>query len=145
MVQCLPRDHVRVSARLSHAKQLLEGMQQNKHQNKSQSEFWRYWACILTRMLNSSIHRLFIFRINSSCELKHTQCNLSKCTPKVASLLYSQKWTTQRNKILDLKWGRLGPCASWFTKGQEGRKLHWVSTRPILYDSIYGNQLLMTC
>ena len=36
----------------SHVKQLLEGMQQNKHQNKSQSVLCPKMCNILTRMLN---------------------------------------------------------------------------------------------
>ena len=35
-------------------------------------------------------------------------------------------------KILISKWRWLGPCASWFTKDQEGRKLYWASGNKVL-------------
>ena len=56
------------------AKQLLEGMQQNKTPYKIMHNAWsvlcRKMLCnILTRMLNSSIHRLF------ALQKLHAQCN----------------------------------------------------------------------
>ena len=57
----------------SHAKQLLEGMQQNKHQNKSH--------CIVSedvvQHFNKNTELETIFRVNSFCKLNHAQCNLS--------------------------------------------------------------------
>ena len=69
----------------SHVKQLLEGMQQNKH----------HIVCIVSedvvQHFNKNAELETIFRVNSFCKLNHAQCNLLKCTPKVVALPYSHK------------------------------------------------------
>ena len=70
----------------SHVKQLLEGMQQNKHQNKSQSV-----SEDVVQHFNKNAELETIFRVNSFCKLNHAQCNLLKCIPKVVALPYSHK------------------------------------------------------
>ena len=64
----------------SRAKQLLEGMQQNKHQNKSH----RRLVCIVSedvvQHFNKNTELETIFRVNSFCKLNHAQCNPSICT-----------------------------------------------------------------
>ena len=47
-------------------------------------------------------------------------------------------------KILISKWQWLGPCASWFTKDQEGRKLHWASGNKVL-DTFSTIQYMTIC
>ena len=69
----------------SHVKQLLEGMQQNKH----------HIVCIVSedvvQHFNKNAELETIFRVNSFCKLNHAQCNLLKCIPKVVTLPYSHK------------------------------------------------------
>ena len=47
-------------------------------------------------------------------------------------------------KILISKWQWLGPCASWFTKDQEGHKLHWASGNKVL-DTFSTIQYMTIC
>ena len=69
----------------SHVKQLLEGVQQNKHRI----------VCIVSedvvQHFNKNAELETIFRVNSFCKLNHAQCNLLKCIPKVVTLPYSHK------------------------------------------------------
>ena len=69
----------------SHVKQLLEGMQQNKH----------HIVCIVSedvvQHFNKNAELETIFRVSSFCKLNHAQCNLLKCIPKVVTLPYSHK------------------------------------------------------
>ena len=73
----------------SHVKQLLEAMQQNKHQNKSHSLY--IVSEDVVQHFNKNAELETIFRVNSFCKLNHAQCNLLKCIPKVIALPYSHK------------------------------------------------------
>ena len=99
--------------------------------------------------------------------LQTESCNLSKCTPEVVSLLYSQKaqmshvlseiscqmeWCLLHkechNCMLISKYRWFSACTSWFTKDQEGRKIYWASGNKVLdtFSTIqYDNLLLMPC
>ena len=80
----------------SHAKQL-KACNKTKYQKKSQSVLcWKMLCNILTRMLNSSVHRLFSEKTVLT-NWNHAQCNLWKYVPKVVSLPYN---TLKKHKCL---------------------------------------------
>ena len=62
----------------SHVKQLLEGMQQNKH----------HIVCIVSEDVVQHFNNNA--ELETICKLNHAQCNLLKCIPKVVTLPYSQ-------------------------------------------------------
>ena len=112
----------------SHVKQLLEGMQQNKHQNKSQS------ACIVSedvvQHFNKNAELETIFRVNSLCKLNHAHAVqsvevysqssriaiLSQMSRVLIDISCQIKWCLLHkechNYILISKCRWLGPCAS---------------------------------